>query len=304
MATMVGIAIIFGGAAIFGTDWYLKSRALSQDEQVAARLAELNAAEAEVAKGTLVVALADIPYGVELTADLLKEVAWPADTRPEGSFASIADVTASGKRVVLSTVAANSPVLLAALSGEGGRATLANTITPGMRAVTIATDEISAIAGFVAADDRVDVILTRRIEVAGQSNAEFTSDTILSDIRVVSVEQDAAARVNAAESARFVTLEVDPAGVNKLTVARELGKVSLTLRSAGDIAVEAKVRVSSTDLFATGISPEANIDAIKTTALPVSIPFNELVKPDEPANKTVIVTRGIEQQNYSVPPSE
>ena len=62
---------------------------------------------------------------------------------------------------MLSPIEVNEPVLLAKLSGANGRATLSNLLSPGMRAVTIKTDEIAGVGGFVTPGDRVDVVLTR-----------------------------------------------------------------------------------------------------------------------------------------------
>ena len=62
---------------------------------------------------------------------------------------------------MLSPIETNEPVLLTKLSGPNGRAALSNLLSPGMRAVTIKTDEIAGVGGFVTPGDRVDVVLTR-----------------------------------------------------------------------------------------------------------------------------------------------
>ena len=86
---------------------------------------------------------------------------WPQDSLPHGAFATVDALLAEGSRVVLSPMEANEPVLLAKLSGPNGRATLSNLLTPGMRAVTIKTDEIAGVGGFITPGDRVDIVLTR-----------------------------------------------------------------------------------------------------------------------------------------------
>ena len=76
-------------------------------------------------------------------------------------FATVDALLAEGSRVVLSPMEANEPVLLAKLSGPNGRASLSNLLTPGMRAVTVKTDEIAGVGGFITPGDRVDIVLTR-----------------------------------------------------------------------------------------------------------------------------------------------
>ena len=76
-------------------------------------------------------------------------------------FRPIDALLAEGSRVVLSPMEANEPVLLAKLSGPNGRASLSNLLSPGMRAVTIKTDEIAGVGGFITPGDRVDIVLTR-----------------------------------------------------------------------------------------------------------------------------------------------
>ena len=98
---------------------------------------------------------------MQLDRAQLSEIQWPQDALPQGAFATIDALLAEGSRVVLSPIEANEPVLLAKLSGPNGRASLSNLLTPGMRAVTIKTDEIAGVGGFVTPGDRVDVVLTR-----------------------------------------------------------------------------------------------------------------------------------------------
>ena len=104
---------------------------------------------------------APLRYGMQLDRAQLSEIPWPQDSLPQGAYASVDALLADGSRVVLSPIEVNEPVLLTKLSGPNGRATLSNMLSPGMRAVTIRTDEIAGVGGFVTPGDRVDVVLIR-----------------------------------------------------------------------------------------------------------------------------------------------
>ena len=86
--------------------------------------------------------------------------------------------------------------------------------------------------------DRVDVILTQNFKGDGAANAPLTrrsvSETVVESLRVLAI--DAPDAKPAAGIGRTVTLEVTAEQAEKINVATELGKLSLTLRSATDYA--------------------------------------------------------------------
>ena len=163
---MVGLAVVFGGLSIFVSDRFVKS------QTAAPSTVELASAPAVPAIETrkLLVASTALKYGMEVTPESVQEVDWPANALPEGSFSSIAELTAGGKRLVLAPMAPNEPVLLSNLYAADGRASLSNLLESGMRAVSIRVDDITGVAGFVTPGDRVDVLLTRQKNSLPQSD--------------------------------------------------------------------------------------------------------------------------------------
>jgi pilus assembly protein CpaB len=134
---------------------------------------------------------------------------------------------------------------------------LAAALQPEMRAVSVAIDDVTGNAGLILPGDRVDLILTQRINQSETPDAppKVASETILSGVRVIAVgsqirvpDSDAAPVPGNGNgrpgTARTVTLEVDPRDGEKVTVASRLGQLSLALRSlatyrrAGDSAAE------------------------------------------------------------------
>ncbi|MBN9547637.1 MAG: Flp pilus assembly protein CpaB [Alphaproteobacteria bacterium] len=299
---MIGIAAVFGAISIFAADFWVKSQARANGEERTASIAA--PAPPKVEFKTIVVANAPLRYGMELDRAKLSEIPWPQDSLPQGAFPTIDKLLADGSRVVLSPIEVNEPVLLAKLSGPNGRATLSNMLSPGMRAVTIRTDEIAGVGGFITPGDRVDVVLTRDAgdiqEVAknaqGAAGSTVTSEIVVSDAKVLSVGQGADERKTEPQVANSVTIEVTNEGAQKVALARTVGTLSLSLRSAADASASAG---GLTTISSFGGSVAANAQASAASLLSAVTKES-----DEPKFKTVIVTRGDKVEEYKVPSRE
>ena len=162
---------------------------------------------------------------------------------PAGAFAKISDLMTNGRRVVLTAIEANEPILSSKITGPGQRATLSAMIADGMRAVTIRVNDVEGVAGFVLPGDRVDVALTRQ----GDKNAS-TTDVVLQNIKVLAIDQIADERTDKPSIARAVTLEVDIGRAQKLALAASVGTLSLMLRKAGEAKAAETRRVTLSDL--------------------------------------------------------
>ncbi|OHV68030.1 Flp pilus assembly protein CpaB [Mesorhizobium sp. LCM 4577] len=298
---MIGIAAVFGAISIFAADFWVKSQAKAQPE---VKVVSVAAPQPKVEFKTIVVAQAPLRYGMELARPQLAEIPWPQDSLPQGAFPTIDKLLADGTRVVLSPIEVNEPVLLTKLSGPNGRATLSNLLSPGMRAVTIRTDEIAGVGGFVTPGDRVDVVLTRDAgdiqEVSknaqGAAGSTVTSEIVVSDAKVLSVGQGADERKTEPQVANSVTIEVTNEGAQKVALARTVGTLSLSLRSAAD--------ASTSNGGLTTISSFGGSVAAKAQASAASLVSAVTTESDEPKFKTVIVTRGEKVEEYKVPSRE
>ena len=129
---------------------------------------------------------------------------------------------------------------------------IAAVLKKGMRAFTIQVDNVTGGAGLLRPGNRVDVILSGKFGLGGEGSRAYQSaQTILSDLRVIAVnktieptgfrQEENQDRRNTANENRSnkgtVTLEVSPKDVEVLTVARNAGQLSLSLRDLHDDAV-------------------------------------------------------------------
>ena len=263
---MIGFAVVFGLLAVFIAQAWLNNQANKQ-----ARHFESN--QPAVAMKTIVVAKQPLRFGTELNESMLKEVPWPETSMPAGAFGKISDVLHGGRRVVLTAIEPNEPVLSLKITGPGQRATLSALVKHGMKAVTIRVNDVEGVGGFVLPGDRVDVVLTRQIDKGSAS-----TEVVLQNARVLAVDQIADERAAKTTVAKSVTLEVSTVEAQKVWLASSVGNLSLLLRKAGETAETRTRKITLNDLGS-----------------------NEPVSTDKTATATVVVTRAAAKQEYSVP---
>jgi pilus assembly protein CpaB len=104
---------------------------------------------------------------------------------------------------------------------------------------------------FIFPGDRVDLIVTHRIHAGGGEESYepvLASETFVEDVRVVAVDQMLENNDNRAFIVRTVTVECIRRQAEKINVATNLGKVSLSLRSlANEEEVEAEEELYTCD---------------------------------------------------------
>lgn len=199
-------------------------------------------------------------------------------------------------------------------STEGGF--MAAVLDGGKRAVSIAVDSTSGNAGFIFPGDRVDLILTHA--VSRQSVQSRASETFIEDVRVLAVDQRLDNPENKAVLAKTVTLEVTPKQAEEINLAKDLGKISLSLRSlasskkpvvvtppvtAGDITAGEPESLDDILRNNGGANPETTSD---TPAPNVTrdTEVSRLISPEDAAGSQVTVIRGSERTQVQFgPPS-
>src|SRR5262249_54384962 len=123
------------------------------------------------------------------------------------------------------------PVLEARLAVRGSGIGLAPLIPAGMRAIAVRVNDVVGVAGFVLPGMRVDVLVTAR--PPGRSDT-FTR-TVLQNFLVLSAGQTSQTDGKSQSiNAPVVTLLVDPAQAEELTLANTEGHIQLVLRNSTD----------------------------------------------------------------------
>jgi pilus assembly protein CpaB len=188
----------------------------------------------------VLVAKSDIGLGQTVALDDLQWQTWPAATasntfirrneRPDATT----QVTGS---IARAPFIAGEPIREAKLVKTDGSGFMAAILPTGMRAVSTEISAETGAGGFILPNDRVDVILSRRLKNPDRTDPTdvVVSEIILSNLRVLAIDQ--APKEKDGQNAvvgKTVTLELKPGQSEALAAARQAGTLSLALRSIAD----------------------------------------------------------------------
>jgi pilus assembly protein CpaB len=226
----------------------------------------------------IVVARSEIAYGQAMEPALLMTKPWPKSAVPDGAYTSFEAFSNDTPMRALGRIFPGEPIMAAKLSSPGERVTIVQRLTPGYRAAAISVDAATAVGGFVAPGDRVDILMTQ-----GGGN-ELRAVTVLQNVRVVGIDQTSEERQGAPKVVRTITVEVLPDDVQRLVLAQTAGRLSLSLRDleAPDYAPLEQIQLS--DLFDTAEPAPVVVDEEIDVAAE-----SEVV----PLRNSVIVRRGM-----------
>ena len=148
---------------------------------------------------------------------------------------AIAELTSAFSRQPIS---AGEPIRESRLIKGKGSGYMAAILPEGMRAV--ATDILpeSSAGGFILPNDHVDVILTRRDRHAEKITGmeQFISSIVIANVRVLAIDQNIEEKSGGGRViiGRTATLELTPNQAEKFMRAKQMGTISLALRSIAD----------------------------------------------------------------------
>lgn len=256
LSTVLMLLVAAGMAAASG---YMAQTWLEQQRQSGAPVI----VEKSVATTTIVVANEPLRFGTQLSPSNVREIEWSADFAPDGAFTTIAELlSANERRVALSAIETNEPILKWKITGPGQRASLSSVLEEGMKAVTIRVNDVNGIAGFVLPGDRVDVLLTRTERDPNDTKSKSVfNDVILQNVRVLGIDQLADDRTEKAVVAKAVTVEVSTVDAQRVALASNVGNLSLALRAAGFTAQSITRRISDAELGAPNLHASLSTDA-------------------------------------------
>ena len=232
------IALSAGGVAA-----YLASGTDSKAPAAVQPVAQLQTVDVLVAKS-------DIGLGQALTSNDMIWQSWPASTT-SGSFIRRSDRPQAANQVAGSIArapfVAGEPIREAKLVKADGSGFMAAILPTGMRAVSTEISAETGAGGFILPNDRVDVLLTRRLKDPANPTAPevVRTDIALANIRVLAIDQAPKEKEGTnSVIGRTVTLELRSEQTAILASARQAGTLSLALRSIADVN---QVEISSNE---------------------------------------------------------
>lgn len=224
---LMAIAVLVGlGAALFAASWV--------------------SATSKLASSKVVVAAVDIELGSKINPQMLQVTDWPSTSLPPGSFTDIKQVQ---DRVVKSGIARGEALLERKLMPPGAQGGLSAVIAEGKRAMTVRVNDVVGVAGFALPGNYVDVMVNAQQEGAKGDRAVPISMTVLENVLVLAVAQEANRDETKPKVVSAVTLELSLTDAEKLDLARSVGTLSLVLRNQLDKTQVATTGISKHELF-------------------------------------------------------
>lgn len=193
----------------------------------------------------VLIAARDLALGEKMVSGTLEWRPWPREnvgsliTREAKPDAIDAMANARARQAIY----AGEPVIERKLVMADNGSFMSAILPQGMRAISVAISEHSAVSGFILPNDRVDVIVTRKYDSEGD-NARSSikqklalTETVLSNVRVLAINQtfgqEGDDKVTVPEG-KTAVLELDPYQTEIITKAEALGELSLSLRSLAE----------------------------------------------------------------------
>ncbi|MFI3189647.1 Flp pilus assembly protein CpaB [Crenothrix sp. D3] len=194
---------------------------------------------------SVVVAAVEIPFGVKLEETHVKIVSWPENAVPQGTYSSKEQVVG---KVSMNKFYPDEIITEKRISEYLGGSTLSALIAKEYRAISVRVDDVVGVSGFILPGNRVDILVTKKDRT--DNKAETT--TLLQNIKVLAVDQEASQEKEKPSIVRAVTLELKPEQTEIMVQAMQEGTIQLTLRNPLDSVVveEPAVKVEDTPVKA------------------------------------------------------
>lgn len=271
----LGVSVVLGAGAIFFGRSFMTGN--TPDTHA-------NAAPA-VAMTRILVMTSAVEPGAVIDPQMVKEVEWPERAVPEGALRNVSEL--GPKAYSRGLMVPGEPLLEPKIDTSGAVLTLASSITPGMRAVSIVVRNDTGVSGFVLPGDRVDVNEFLDLDDAGgrseggRVSANILARPVLRHVKVLAVDQSFDQNLEGALPSQTVTLEVSPEDALSLGAASQRAALGLALISRDEEAMVA------------AITPEKTVE-VKKVVQPAK-------GPRAPVTTTVRVINGATDINVTAP---
>lgn len=254
-------------------------------------------------------AAADLPDGLLLRDSDLVWKSVPRADAPTGALVEGQPDEADLKGDLLRhAVHAGTPLGPADVISPNSPGFLAAALKPGMRAISVAIDDVSGNAGLIQPGDYVDVLLTQQIAMSpgatSSTDKTVEAETIAERVRVLAVgtaftrpKDDDKKPSEANSRARTVTFEVTPRSAEVVTVAAHLGSLSLALRS---FATRDRNASQAEDVIEPQTEPVWARDVsrgLRTLAPAPQPAAHAVARHASPSEQSVVIYRGSKQSD-------
>jgi pilus assembly protein CpaB len=197
----------------------------------------------KIAAVEVLVAKSDIAVGQSVSPGDVQWQDWPINAAT-GNFIRKSDrpnaIENLSGSIARAPFISGEPIREVKLVNAKGAGFMAAILPSGMRAISTQISPETGAGGFILPNDHVDVILTRRDADKSAGGDTHSSETILTNVRVLAIDQN----VQEKDGQKVVvgktaTLELTPTQTETLALSQQLGTLALALRSIADASNDA-----------------------------------------------------------------
>lgn len=209
------LAVILGLATVFGLSTYMKK---------SGSIAVDGGAYTE-----LVVAANTIAANVKITEEMLLSQSMPPDSVHPDAIKAIDQIVGG---ISTMEIVKGEQILSNKVARGDSHGDLAYRIPDNMRAISIPTDEVAGVAGFIRIGDKIDILVTYSKEDIAKVTTTYTQLQNIEVLAVGNAKQGDPVSQEALPST--LTLLVKPEQAEVLVYALSNGSINLTLRNPSD----------------------------------------------------------------------
>jgi len=180
----------------------------------------------------LVTAAVDIDVSTQIERHMLALADWPADRLPEGAITDLSQIHFGSDLTPFTNgvIVQGEPLLRSKLVVHPPRRLLSQVVPDGMRAISIAVSDDTAVSGLVLPGDHVDVLAFVRAGEGGrQGGNSYSGRLIVSNALVLAADQTFSQVVEGALPANTVTLALTPKDATAVMTAARGHELGLAL---------------------------------------------------------------------------
>lgn len=187
----------------------------------------------------VLVAAKDIPLGNQITEKGVEWQIWPRKASSPKYILRSKEPKALAtysKALARTGLVAGEPILTQKVIMPDAGGFMAAILPKGMRAVSFKISPDTGAGGFILPNDRVDILLTRKLRTESGNQEQHATETVLTNVRVLAIgqtfrEDEKGDQVVVGKNA---TVELRPRQTEILELADSMGALSLTLRSIAE----------------------------------------------------------------------
>jgi len=224
---LIGIALVVAGiTAILARSLIAKPEPTTAGTQIIEKVT--------ASKMKILVAENNMPVGHFVKLEDLVWQSWPDETVHESYIQEDSGITADSfsGAVVRFATSSGEPILANRLVKPGNSGFMAAVLPAGKRAVSIRITATTGNAGFIFPGDKVDILLTHEVAIKDKDRKKARiSEAILRNVRILAINQRTDNPTHTPSIGQTATLEVTPKEAEAISLAKNIGELSLILRS-------------------------------------------------------------------------